>query len=122
MTAMNQPPNEPSKRQRVFTASARAAGAEARRVKGEAKRARPEVFMELFVVLDTAQGFGWEIRRYGAIVMFKSTAVYATIDLAREAGEAAMARQAACYMHLPSAMEPNCRGTSSTVVHEKSSR
>lgn len=49
--------------------------------------------VEVFVVRRDALGrsFGWEIRRFGSIVVERSAACFASIEHAMEAGEAALA-------------------------------
>ncbi len=75
---------------RHFTAAARAAAIEGRRRKREA--APPKDAPEVFVVRkpDNDLVFGWEIRRFGALVIEKGGAGYSTIHDARTAGESAL--------------------------------
>ena len=75
---------------RHFTEAARAAAAEARRRKREHPVAKdcPEVFA---VRLPSPSiQFGWEIRRYGALVLAKSSAGYPTASAALSGGELAL--------------------------------
>ncbi|WP_237482956.1 hypothetical protein [Lichenibacterium dinghuense] len=65
---------------RHFTEAARAAAIEARRRKREA--ALPRDTLEVFVVRRPTGGleYGWEIRRFGALVFDKSLKDYSTAD------------------------------------------
>ena len=73
---------------RRFTEAAREAAAAAR----EAKRERPDRFgePELFIVRAEGFGFGWELRRFGGVVLQRSAEVFAVAASAREAGEMAL--------------------------------
>ena len=78
---------------RHFTDAARAAALEARRRKREAAipRGTPEVFV---VRLPGASLlFGWEIRRFGAVVLDRSRADYPTMRDAYVAGREALSGQ-----------------------------
>lgn len=74
---------------RHFSDAARAAAIEGRRRKAAEAAAIPRGMPEVYVV--RLQGahlrFGWEIRRFGAVVLDRSTASYATMQEARTAGE-----------------------------------
>ena len=73
-----------------FSDAARAAAIEARRRKRE--QAVPLGTPEVFVVRrpDACLGYGWEIRRFGAVVLDRSVTDYSTLQGARSAGEAAL--------------------------------
>ena len=75
---------------RHFTEAARAAAAEARRRKREHPVAKdcPEIFAVRLVAPSIE--FGWEIRRYGAIILDKSSMGYPTASAALSAGEPAL--------------------------------
>ena len=76
---------------RYFTAAARAAAAEVRRQKRENPIPvdTPKVFV--IRVPPTNKGFGWEIRRFGSIVLSRSAEKFDTAAEAMAAGEAALA-------------------------------
>jgi hypothetical protein len=78
-------------RRRGFTPAAREAAAATRRARADARLAIPIGSLELYIVREGAEGYGWEIRRFGAIAVSKGTSVYATMELAREAGIVALA-------------------------------
>lgn len=75
---------------RHFTPAAQAAAIEARRRKREA--AAPRDTPEVFVVRlpGTHLQFRWEIRRFGAVVLDRSSADYSTVLGARSAGHRAL--------------------------------
>ena len=79
---------------RHFTDAARAAAAETKRRKRETALPRgvPEVFVVRRPIANLV--FGWEIRRFGAVVLDKSRADYPTMQGARSAGEAALSSRA----------------------------
>ncbi|WP_237477572.1 hypothetical protein [Lichenibacterium dinghuense] len=81
-------PKPPSRRH--FTAAAQAAAIEARRRKRDL--AKPRGTPELFVVRlgDERLPFGWEIRRFGAVVIDRGPLGFSTADAARSAGEEAL--------------------------------
>lgn len=81
---------------RHFTEAARAAAAEARRRKREA--ALPKDVPEVFVVRLPSQRltYGWEIRRFGAVIIEKGQVEHPTMSEARAAGERALSDLAAC--------------------------
>ncbi|WP_237478368.1 hypothetical protein [Lichenibacterium dinghuense] len=83
------PSQKPASR-RHFTPAARALAIEARRRKQET--ALPKGTPEVFVVRDDdpIRGYGWEIRRFGAVVLDKGLAIYSTTQAARSAGEMAL--------------------------------
>ena len=68
--------------------AARAAAAEALRVKRES----PDNFgvPELFVVRDGGSGFTWELRRFGGVLLQRGAEVFPSQALARNGGEAAL--------------------------------
>lgn len=76
---------------RYFTSAARAAAAEAIRRKKEnaIPKDRPSVFVVR--VPPTNKDYGWEIRRYGNIVLRRSAETFATLSEARIAGDIALA-------------------------------
>ena len=78
---------------RHFTEAARAAAIEGRRRKRE--EALPRETPEVFVVRQTEESlqFGWEIRRFGAVVIDKSLTDYSTVQGARSAGELALSNR-----------------------------
>ncbi len=82
------PLSEPTRRR--FTDAARAAALEARRRKRET--AIPRETPDVFVVRlpGAALQFGWEIRRFGAVVLDRSRADYATTRDAYAAGREAL--------------------------------
>ena len=75
---------------RRFTDAARAAALEARRRKRE--QALPRGIPEVFVVRGPAVGlgYGWEIRRFGGMVLDSSSTNYSTMQGARSAGHSAL--------------------------------
>ena len=75
---------------RHFTEAARAAAAEARRRKREQPVAKdcPEVFAVRLA--PPSVQFGWEIRRYGAIILDRSSTAYASASAAWSAGAQAL--------------------------------
>lgn len=75
---------------RHFTEAAKAAAIVARRRKQES--APPKGQLEVFVVRRSVANlvFGWEIRRFGALVIDTSEAVYPTLQDARVAGDVAL--------------------------------
>lgn len=75
---------------RHFTEAARAAAIEARRRKRV--NAVPLDVLRLFVVrpAQTHGVFGWEIRRFGGVVLHRSVVEYSTMAEARAAGEQAL--------------------------------
>ena len=80
--------NRPSRR--YFTLAARTAGLEARHENAVSKK--DLMTPALFVVRQSGQGqlLGWQIRRFGGILLSRSETGYATSFLARSAGEAAL--------------------------------
>ncbi len=78
---------------RHFTDAARAAALVARRRKREA--AVPREMPDVFVVRlsGAALRFGWEIRRFGAVVLDRSRADYPTTRDAYAAGREALSSQ-----------------------------
>ena len=82
------PANEPPKRR--FTEAARAAALVARRRKRDL--AAPQGTPEVFVVRQpsTNRGYGWEIRRFGGVVLDRSPTDYPTMHGAQSAGNAAL--------------------------------
>lgn len=80
-----------AKTRRHFTEAARQA-ALARRREIAALPKAPTGALALFVVRGGGHGndYGWEIRRFGAIVVARSDRGYPGPDAARQAGEAAM--------------------------------
>lgn len=82
------PARKPTRRH--FTAAAQAAAIEARRRKREA--ALPRDLPEVFVVRRPGAGlvFGWEIRRFGAVVLDAGSTDYSTMQGARSAGKSAL--------------------------------
>lgn len=78
---------------RHFTDAARAAAVEARRRKRETAipRQTPEVYVVR--VPGACLQFGWEIRRFGAVVLERAETSYPTMQAARTAGETTLARQ-----------------------------
>lgn len=83
--------NEPRGQGRYFTDATRLAGLEARRRKAlkPSLTGRPEVFV---VHLPAASAtFGWEIRRFGSVVLQQGLDQFDTIASARAAGETALA-------------------------------
>ncbi len=75
---------------RHFTPAARAAAIEERRRRWKATP--PRDTLEVFVVRRSTANlvFGWEIRRFGAVVIDKSVPDYSSMQEARSAGEAAL--------------------------------
>ena len=73
-----------------FTPAARKAGLEARRENALTKK--DLMTPALFVVRHRDQGqlFGWEIRRFGGVLISRSETGYANSFLARSAGEIAL--------------------------------
>ncbi len=80
--------SRPSKRR--FSEAARAAAMEARRRKRE--EAVPLDTPEVFVVRrpDAGLGYGWEIRRFGGVVIDREDVGYSTPGAARSAGVQAL--------------------------------
>ena len=83
---------------RYFTEAARAAAAEAKRLKREnaVPRDTPAVFVVR--VPPANKMFGWEIRRFGSLVLTRSEDRFTTAADARAAGEAALAKRSG---HVP---------------------
>lgn len=81
---------------RNFTVAAREA-ALARRRELAALPKDPVDRLRLYVTRGARVGndFGWEIRRFGALVVARSAMGYATAELARHAGDDAIAAMAA---------------------------
>ena len=79
--------SEPKNR-RHFTDAARVAALAARRQKTE--NALPVDTPAVFVVRHEDGRFGWEIRRYGAVLLRRGAETYETAVLARAAGELAL--------------------------------
>ena len=75
---------------RYFTPAARKAGLEARRENAVSKQ--DLMTPAMFVVRQSGRNqlYGWEIRRYGGVLLSRSESGYATALLARSAGEAAL--------------------------------
>ena len=75
---------------RHFTDAARAAALEARRRKRDS--ALPAGVPEVFVVRrpNAGSGYGWEVRRFGGLVLDRSLTGYSTMQGARFAGETAL--------------------------------
>ena len=82
-------PAAPSRR--YFTDAARVAAGEARRLKREHPVAKG--LPEVFAVHLPARGktFGWEIRRFGSVVLEQGVDQFDTAAEARAAGEAVLA-------------------------------
>ena len=78
------------KNRRHFTPEARIAALEARRRKTE--NAIPVETPQMFAVRHSDGRFGWEIRRFGAIVLDRSKTTYENMVLARSAGEAVLTK------------------------------
>ena len=76
---------------RYFTDAARAAVAEARRLKRE--NAIPVDTPKVFVIRvpPANKEFGWEIRRFGSVVLRRGVDQFGTAEEARVAGEAVLA-------------------------------
>ncbi len=85
------PADRPSKRH--FTEAARAAALEARRRKRE--QALPSGIPEVFVIRRPigGRGYGWEIRRFGGVILDRSSTHYSTMQGARFAGHSALTIQ-----------------------------
>ncbi len=81
-------PSAPSRHR--FTAAARAAAMEARRRRQE--NSLPKDTPEVFAVRLPLAGmtFGWEIRRFGSVVLARGAETFETAAEARVAGEAAL--------------------------------
>lgn len=81
----------PADTRRHFTQAARDA-ALARRREIAASPKDPRGALDLFIVRGAESGidFGWEVRRFGAIVVARSGGGYPTAALARQAGEGAV--------------------------------
>lgn len=81
-------------RGRSFTDAARAAALEARRRKRE--QALPRGIPEVFVVRGAVAGlgYGWEIRRFGGVVLETAQTGYSTMQGARSAGHVALSNWA----------------------------
>lgn len=47
--------------------------------------------LEIFVMRVSNRAFKWQVRRFGAIVVQEGQQTYSTAELARQAGEAALA-------------------------------
>lgn len=73
---------------RHFTDAARAAAAVARRLKKE--NPAPIDTLKVFAVRQADGRFGWEIRRFGALVIQRSVMTYSSLIEARSAGEQAL--------------------------------
>ena len=73
---------------RHFTEAARAAAAIGRRQRAE--NAVPVNTPAVFVTRLADGRFGWEIRRFGALVIHQNDVAYVTIAEARSAGERAL--------------------------------
>ena len=80
-----------TKSRRHFTEAAREA-ALARRREIAAMPKHPLGALALFIVRGTERGndYGWEIRRFGAIVVARSSQGFAALVAARHAGEEAL--------------------------------
>lgn len=80
-----------AKTRRHFTQAARDA-ALARRREIAAQPKDPSGALDLFVIRGAEHGndFGWEIRRFGAIVVARSSCGYPAPTAARQAGEEAL--------------------------------
>ena len=85
----------PMAKRRYFTEVARAAAAESRRLKRE--NPAPKGMAEVFAVRlpPTGKTFGWEIRRFGSLILGRGVDQFGTAAEARTAGEAAMSRDTA---------------------------
>ena len=85
-------PQSPANARRHLTDAARQA-ALARRREIAALPKAPTEALALFVVRGTerSNAFGWEIRRFGAVVVGQSLWGYASSEAARAAGEEALA-------------------------------
>ena len=76
-------------RKRFLSPQAKQAAIEARRRLAEQNTpGAPQIFV---VRLKGAQSFGWEIRKFGSLVLNRSETGFATQLLARTAGEQALA-------------------------------
>ncbi len=86
---MTDPTSKPPRH--YFTEVARAAAAEAKRIKRE--NPAPKDLVEVFAVHLPATGkmFSWEIRRFGGLVVDRGVDQFITASEARVAGEAAKA-------------------------------
>ena len=75
---------------RHFTEAARAAAIVARRRKQE--QALPVGAPEVFVIrrASASRGYGWEIRRFGGVVLDRSSTDYSTMQGARSAGHSVL--------------------------------
>lgn len=84
---------DPRKTRRHSTEAARAASIAVRKAKAAGTVGLPE----LFIVKAEDPTFTWELRRFGGVVLQRGAESFATVALARSAGEAALA--ALCATH-----------------------
>ena len=89
-TASDAEPDSAGRRRHFTRAALDAALARRRELAAQPKP--PLGTLDLFIVRGAASGndFGWEIRRFGAIVVARSPEGYPAIAAARAAGEAAL--------------------------------
>ena len=74
-----------------FTQDARSAAAAARRRRSELQ-AETKGNLEVFTVR-LNNGFSWQLRQFGAIIVADTEQRYASMDMARAAGDSALARR-----------------------------
>ena len=85
-------PQSPANARPHFTDAARQVALARRRKIAALPKARPGA-LALFIVrgAERSNDFGWEIRRFGAVVVKQSPWGYASSEIARAAGEEALA-------------------------------
>lgn len=86
-----QHPNEEPKLQNPMQTEAARAAAHATRNAREALKVVNRHRLMVYAVRLSGSAFGWELRHLGGIVHHRSTEGFPSMELAREAGEAALA-------------------------------